>query len=91
MAELSLGLRGSRRLARPGEAPVQGVRVGDRTSFRDDAVLPVSSASSTDCVGRLSASRGGTVTTVEAIVRQEDRSPSNGATEGGLSSLLPNA
>jgi hypothetical protein len=41
--------------------------------------------------GRLSASRLGTVIAIEAIVRQDDRRPSNGATGGGRPLLLPNA
>jgi hypothetical protein len=42
-------------------------------------------------LGRLSASRLGTVTAIEAIVRQDDRHPSIGATEGGRPLLLPDA
>ena len=40
---------------------------------------------------RLSASRLGTVTAIEAIVRQYLRCPSNGATEGGRPLLLRDA
>jgi hypothetical protein len=35
--------------------------------------------------------RRGTVTAIEAIVRQDDRGPSKGATEGGPPLLLPDA
>ena len=42
-------------------------------------------------VGRQSTSRLGTVSAIEAIVRQDDRLPSNGATEGGRTLLLPDA
>jgi hypothetical protein len=41
--------------------------------------------------GRLSASRLWTIIAIEAIVRQDDRCPSNGATGGGLRLLLPDA
>jgi hypothetical protein len=41
--------------------------------------------------GRLSAGRLGTVTAIEAIVRQDDRRPSNAATGGGQLLLLPDA
>ena len=40
---------------------------------------------------RLSASRLGTVTAIKAIVRQDHRRPSNGATGGGWPLLLPDA
>ncbi len=42
-------------------------------------------------IGRLSASRLGTVTATEAIVRQDGRRPSNAATGGGRPLLLPDA
>ena len=42
-------------------------------------------------LGRLSASRLGTVTATEAIVHQDDRRPSNGATGAGRPLLLPDA
>ena len=42
-------------------------------------------------IGRQSSSRRGTVTAIEAIVRQDDRGPSKGATEGSPPVLLPDA
>jgi hypothetical protein len=67
---------------------------GEQPQLREDGVLAADEQAGgrgRAAFGRLSASRLGTVIAIEAIVRQDDRRPSNGATGGGRPLLLPNA
>jgi hypothetical protein len=65
----------------------QGAREWDSQPAALEPTPPVSGV----LLRRLSASPLGTVTAIDAIVRQDDRRPSNGATGGGRPLLLLDA